>query len=219
MTSGRMLGPALGALLALSVAPPARAGESARARTTDAYVLSRGDHFSIASSTMEELKAARRRYPGDFLWARRAGREYLSQDANLLAEAIACFDTLEETASPRREVEERREELESEQRALEAEQESLDRDADAAADAEAEEADSESAAVSEDADRERETRRRDLESRARDLEARDREIDGAEQRIDRRDDELERAAEARLWRLIDRAIADGSAQPVSAADR
>ena len=212
MTSGRMLGPALGALLALAVAAPARSAEPSSARPSrgDAYVLARGEHFSIGSSTVEELNAAHRRFAGNFLWIRRAGREYLARDLELLAEAFACFEGLDETKEPRRELEARRDELDAEQHAVDAEQEDLDRETDASED----DVELEDASGREDAVRDLETRRREIEKRQQDLEAKERELETAESRIDRREEELERAAEASLWRLVDRAIADGAARRV-----
>ena len=209
MTSGRMLGPALGALLALAVAPSIH-GEPAARR--DSYVLARGDHFSISGGTIEELKTARRRYSGDFLWAVRGGRGYLARDPEFLAEAFACFDGLKETEPQRQALEERRRDLESERNALEHEREALERQSDAAEASE----DSEAATpASDESRRELDAKDRRLDARERDLDSRERELDAAEAKIDRRNDELERAAEARLWGLIDRAIANGIVRPTS----
>jgi len=211
MTSGRMLGPTLGALLALSVASPMRAE---RAPRKDAYVLARGEHFSIASGTIDDLKAARRRYSGDFLWASRSGRAYVIRDPVLLARGLACFDGLEETAPARRALEDRQRDLESKRQALDRERQALEHETDAAADEDAEEA-SEARTASGQSRRAIEARGRELDSRERELDARERDLEAAERKIDRRDDELEREGEARLWRLIDRAIADGTARPAS----
>jgi DNA repair exonuclease SbcCD ATPase subunit len=218
MTSGRMLGPTLGALLALSVASPMR-GE--RAPRKDAYVLARGEHFAIASGTIDDLKAARRRYSGDFLWASRSGRAYVIRDPELLARGLACFDGLEETAPARRALEDRQRDLESKRQALDRERQALERESDAAADEDAEEAsearsaNGQSRRAIEAKGRELDSRERELDSRERELDARERDLEAAERKIDRRDDELEREGEARLWRLIDRAIADGTARPAS----
>jgi hypothetical protein len=53
-----------------------------------------------------------------------------------------------------------------------------------------------------------ENRRRELESRGRELETEERSLEAEERSLDECADALEEA-EARLWRLIDRAIADG----------
>ena len=189
-------------LTALSAAAsPARRPN--RGLEKDAYVLVRGGHWLTTNESIEVVLAIQRKFSGDFLWFRRGGRERIVLDPEILDRARAAFEPLRETEPARADLARRQETLDAEERSLDAEQEDLER---------AEESGDEEAAESDRADRE--TRRRDLEARMHDVEARERALDAEDRELDRREDALERAAEERLWRLIDRAIAEGKAEPL-----
>ena len=53
-------------------------------------------------------------------------------------------------------------------------------------------------------------------SRQRQLEARERELDSIERSLDAREEAIEREAEAKLWALIDSAVAKSLARPAAA---
>jgi chromosome segregation ATPase len=211
MASARFVGPTLAGLLAL-YAVPARAGEAGQPVSRhDSYVLVRGDHgSSISSGSLEDVRATRRRYSGDFLWARRGSREVVIRDSKTLDEAASCFETLRELEPEQQALERRQRDLEKRQNAIDRQQEENDRELDRLSDEDDE--DAAAPAVSEEDRRRLEDRRREIESRARELESEERALETEERTLDERSDALEKEAEARLWRLIDRAIAEGRAE-------
>jgi hypothetical protein len=214
MTSRGMIGGSLGALLLGCMIAPgeAWAGQSkgptlVSDRARDAYVLSRGGHWSSTNGSLEGLRAVQRRFSGEFLWVRRAGKEYLIRDPRTLEEAQSLFAPLRGLDPERTALESRQSRLESKQTALDREQEGLERELDRLTD------------DSEQSDQERarqdlEGRQRELETRMRALEEKERELDSMERSIDERENALEKKAEAELWRLIDGSIARGVARPV-----
>ncbi len=178
----------------------------------DAYILSRGDHTMMTGGTLEDVRAARRRFPGEFLWVRRSGREYFVRDARLIAEAAALFAPLRSLDPDRAALERRHAQFEAEESRLDREEERLDRDLDRIQD-------DERPAAGSDSRNALDRRRRELETRRRSLEEQERELDSAESSLDRREDELEKNSEAQLWRLIDRALEAGLAQPEAPGDK
>jgi len=213
MTSRRLVGGSFGALLlGCMMAPAAAAGQSKGTVLVsdcagDAYVLARGGHWSSTNESLEALRAVQRRFSGEFLWVRRAGKEFLIRDRRTLDEAQSLFAPLRGLDPERAALEPRQSRLGSKQAALDREQEKLERELDRLAD------DSESSGE-ESARKGLERRQRELEARMRALEGEERELDAVEHSIEEREDELERKAEAELWRLIDRSIASGLARPV-----
>ncbi len=181
-------------------------------RREDAYILSRGDHTMMTGGTLEDVREARRRFSGAFLWVRRAGREYVVRDGRLIAEAAALFAPLQSLEPDRAALERRRARFEEEESRLDREEKRLDRDLDRIQD------DERPAAGSESRDS-LERRRRDLETRRRALDEQERDLESADNSIDRREDELEKKAEAQLWRLIDRALEAGLAREKAPGDR
>jgi chromosome segregation ATPase len=206
MAPGRWLGPTLAGLLLISA--PAF-GEDRRQDNRGSYVLSKAEHWSIANGSVEDLRAARRRWHGDFLWASRRGQELLIRDARLLDEAVALFDSLRETEPEQRNLELAQRDLEARRNVVEREQEEIEGELDRLADD-----DSQDAPPAEQARRGLEDRRRRLEERSRALDAEERDLDARERSIDERNDALEKEAEAALWRLIDRAASEGRAEIV-----
>lgn len=213
MSSARILGPTIAGLLVLAAA--AEASPSGQARRPkdcrDSYVLSRGDHWSISGGSLDDLRSTRRRFSGDFLWATRGGREVLIRDPRTLEDVMAAFAPMRETEPEQRALEGKQRNLESRLHDVESEQEDVDRELDRLNDDESDEV---AAPDSDGARRDLERRRRDLESRARVLEHEERELDAQERAIDERTDALEKEAEAKLWSIVDRAIADGRAESV-----
>ena len=213
MASRRMVGGSVTALLlGCLMAPVGAAGGQSKEtilvsdRAGDAYVLSRGGHWSSTNESLEALRAVQRRFSGEFLWVRRAGKEYLIRDHRTLEEAQSLFAPLRELDPERAALRPRQSRLESEQTKLDREQEKLERELDRLTD--------DSEARGEEATRGRlERRQRELESKMRALEGEERELDAVERSIDEREDDLERKAEAELWRLIDRALARGLGRP------
>jgi len=208
----RWAAPALAALLAFSAhaagTAPGRGDHSPGSR--DSYVLSGGEHWSIAGGSLENVRAAKRRWRGDFLWASRKGRELLIRDPRLLEEAAALFEPLRETEPEQKDLERAQRDLESRRNAVEREQE----DVEAGLDRLADDGDSRNSERAGGDRRSLEDRRRRLEDRTRALDAEERGLDARERAIDDRNDALERKAEASLWLLIDRAASEGRAEDV-----
>jgi len=194
----------LGAATAVLAAP--------RSETADAYVLQRGSHTSISGS-LDDLERLRRRFGTDFLWFRRGGAEYVIRDSALITEAETLFSPLEEVSAEQEKLSGKESELDREEEALDSERDDVDADRDeldsadeSAADADADAREAEAAIDEREQTVQEKTR--DLRSRQRDLEAEDR-------RLEAREDELERAAESKLWQLLDATVADGRAQRLS----
>ncbi len=215
MACRRMVGASLGALLlGCMMAPAGAAGRSKGTilvsdRAGDAYVLSRGDHWSSTNASLEACRAVQRRFSGEFLWVRRAGKEYLIRDRRTIDEAQSLFAPLRQLDPERAALERRQSRLEADEAALDRKQEKLERELDRLSD------DSE-LRDEEPVRRRLESRQRELESRMRALEDRERELEAVERSIDRREDDLEEKAERELWRLIDGALDGGLAQSLGA---
>lgn len=175
-------------------------------RHADAYILSRDDQFISTNVSLLQIESVRSGFPGDFLWGRRAGKQFMIRDERTLEEAQRLFDSLRQLDPERETLRRRQERLGSEQEALEREEETLDRELDALDEGE------HRAPAPARSDLER--RRSELSSKMRALEARERDIDADESSLDRRSDALEEKAETALWRLIDRALSQGLGRPV-----
>jgi DNA repair exonuclease SbcCD ATPase subunit len=197
-------------VLTLSLAASETSGEPSRQSPAkrDSYVLVRGNSSSINGS-IEELEALRDVYAGDFLWARRSGAAYVIRDTRLVDQAAALFDTVRQLEPEQADVQRRQELLDREEGSLDREQERLDSEADRRSEQEPDEPAGNGPYPDLEADQ------RALEARQVDLARRQREIEALEQDLDRREEALEKEAEAALWKLIDRAIREGSAAPAS----
>jgi hypothetical protein len=173
----------------------------------DAYVLKQGDHFCSTNISVDALEVMQGRFSGEFLWARRAGREYLIRDARVIEESQSLFAPLQKLDPERSDLERRQSRLGAEEADLESEQEEVEQEVDRL--------DDDSDRRGDDAARRRlEGRKRDLGAKLRALESKERELEVIERSIDQREDALEQKAERELWRLIDKAIAGGLAEPV-----
>jgi diguanylate cyclase (GGDEF)-like protein len=182
-----------------------------KSETSDAYVLQRGAQ-TFVSGSLDDLERLRRKFSGDFLWFRRSGTEYVIQDPDHISEAEDLFSPLE-ALSPEQEelsrqeaaLDREEESIDSERDEIEAEREELD-----ARDESVEDAEAESAAR--DREAELDEREHSLDERSRELRARQRALSSEERKLEAREEELERAAEAKLWQLLDRSIGDGRAE-------
>lgn len=172
------------ALLAVALAAALFFAASAVAGTCDSYVL------HLAGSGSQTISGNLE----DF----RAAKQYLSGDylwARRAGRAYVIGDhALVAQAyaffAPQRE-------LQPKQREVGAEIEALDKEVDAL----------------EDAQDERELTRAE-QARLEELHGRQRELSRREQQLDEREEELDRAAEKKLWQLIDQAVRSGAARPV-----
>jgi DNA repair exonuclease SbcCD ATPase subunit len=179
----------------------ARGEVPAGGRARDAYLLTRREHGLSTNLSLDEFLDLRRRFSGEFLWVRRGGKRFLIRDRAVLGQAQAFFEPLRTLEPEREALQSRQRELADEEALLEQEQEEMDLKAE-----ELEDDHGENAAA---ARRDLKRRQDDLRPRMRRLEARERELDTIERSLDERDDALEKAAEERLWHLIDAALARG----------
>jgi bla regulator protein BlaR1 len=198
----RLLAPVLAAL---ALAPGFGAAEVTirPRRHADAYILARGEHVWSTNCSMQDLRAMRRKLSGTFLWFRRGGDAYVVRDRATLEAAWSLFAPLDALEPERAELRERQHRLAEKERALEKEEAALDRIGDRLSDAD------------EDGPkgREIENKKRVLEERQREIDTLQRPEDERERTLDAREEVIERAAEAELWRLLDRAVSQGIAQP------
>lgn len=226
-----------GALAASAAAPAfaASGGQGSRhtnvhGSTADAYVLSMGHEAMSTNLSLDETESLREKLSGDFLWFRRAGKAYVIEDAATLKEAYGYFAALRDLDPEREDLSRREEALTEKERELDRAQGEIDRQVDRLTDGEAggdTEGDEDSEfMVSDDAapptveeraeiDRELEDlhgQQEALRPRQRELEAKDRELDTAERALDAREEKLERAAEEKLWSLLDAAVKNGTAK-------
>ena len=192
-----MLSAALALMLSASPIAPNRAPR-------DTYTLSRG-HFVSMDGSIDRLEALRDEYGGDFLWIRRGGSRYLVRDPKVLDEAVACFDRVSALEPEQTALERKQQALDREEETLDRRQESLERASESGEDDEDAPAPDPGTAAEQ----------RDIERRQSEIETRQRDLDTVERDLDRREDALEKEAEAALWKLVDRAIRDGAAVPLS----
>jgi hypothetical protein len=188
-------------LAALDPVPGRATDHSDGTPRRDAYVLARGGRWSSTNGSLEELRGLRLKLAGDFLWFRRGGTAYVVRDAAVLHEAFSLFAGFEELEPEQSELQRSQRRLDAEERALDREQEDLERLTDRRSDA----GEGEAGGLA--------RRQRELEARQRAFEAEERRLSEIERSLDERQDAIERRAEAGLWRLIDRAVGEGLAQP------
>jgi len=184
--------------LSISSVGAARAGDvSTRPRRGgDAYAFVIDENTLNGSVSVRDLDSIMRRFPGQYLWLRRNGREYVVLDRKRFDEGRRLFDA----SDPKRRS------LEAAHRNVARREKELDREIDGLEESDAGDVGELDAASRQGRD-ELDARRRALEEESRALEAK-------EQALDRESDAIDRAAEARLWALVDRWIADGTARPL-----
>ncbi len=76
-------------------------------RHADAYVLSCEHHVFSTNASLEEVEVVNSGFSGDFLWGRRAGRQFVIRDARTIEEAQRLFDPVRQL-DPEREALRRR---------------------------------------------------------------------------------------------------------------
>lgn len=170
----------------------------------DAYILAVGDEWTSGAMDLDELVRMRGRQAGDFLWFRRGGKAYRVADEATLRKADGLFAGMralepefEELRRKERKLDAREEELDREEELIEQDLEDLDADEEAGL------------AVDESARRNLESRRETVRARMREVEKEQRQLASVERGLDQREEALETEAEAKLWKLIDEAIAGG----------
>jgi len=165
----------------------------------DAYVLVLGDQSTIMNESIEALETIRGRY-GDVLWFRRHGAAYVVADRGKVEEVRALFE-------PMRALEPDQRDLARRQRLVDRREEAIDRQRDAIEDRD----DDENRA---DRDSSMDQKMGELDNALAEVKAESRRLDEEERALDRRSEALEGAAEAKLWKVIDRWIAAGEAKRV-----
>jgi hypothetical protein len=227
------------ALLAVLAAPAALAApwgprHTGAGSNQDAYVLTLGKDSLSTNLDFDSYARMRQRHSGDFLWFRRGGVGYLIEDPAMLREAQELFAPLRALEPEQKDLSRRQEALSEKEEALDREQDALDSEIDRLTeetgegggdwDDEFSVSDEMQAAPPTDEERaeidrelgELRNQQDALRPRQHELEAKNRELDSEERALDAREEKLERAAESRLWELMDAAIRSGVAKPAEA---
>ncbi|HEY2797538.1 MAG TPA: hypothetical protein VGK26_06580 [Thermoanaerobaculia bacterium] len=197
----------------------------------DAYVLVLGKNMYSTNLNFDSFDRMRDRHSGDFLWFRRNGAGYLVEDPATLREAQELFAPLRALEPEQKDLSRRQEELSEKEEALDRQQDALDSEIDRLTEetgesrgdwddefSVSEEAETAPPTDEEQAEIDREVenlrnRKDALRPRQDEVEAKSRELDAEERALDAREDRLERAAETRLWKLLDDAVRSGAAKP------
>lgn len=224
-------------LFAGLLAPPSLAAQPRHAggdSKLDAYVLTIGNDSLSTNFDFDSYERMRAKHAGDFLWARRGGVGYLIEDPATLREAQELFAPLRALEPEQKDLSRRQEALSEREEALDREQDALDSEVDRLTeetgasggdwDDEFSVSDEMEAAPPTDEDRAEIDRELEqirnqqdaLRPRQREIETQNHELDREERALDAREERLERAAESRLWELIDAAIRSGLARPAAA---
>ena len=156
-----------------------------------AYIFKRGnDSIMRINGSIEEFQRIAKRWPGEYIWVRRNGREYLIRDAAVLAAARNAFAQMEALEPAMREAEKRLRPIEKKFEAIE---ERLD---------ELEDGESPDRQI------------REAERQLRAAEAELREAEGALERIEKEVERREEIAEKKFEEIAIRAIEGGKARRV-----
>ncbi len=171
----------------------------AKERDRFEYVYSRAgnDKISVSHGSLQEMLRIHKRFTGVYLWARLDGDEYLIRDAALLDDArraAAPLDALHAEMKP----------LRKKMKPLEDREEKIDRELDALTDREDDER------LTED----QRDRIRELERSQREVQRELREYEREEERFDHREEVLDKAFDAEIRRIVERAIRSGVAERV-----
>ncbi|HVR38138.1 MAG TPA: hypothetical protein VMU84_03525 [Thermoanaerobaculia bacterium] len=149
------------------------------------YVYARGNVMHASSVRLSSLEKMSKRFGHEFLWTRIGGREYVIRDAATLAETRDLLTPMETTGPQQEALTRRMQKLERRENELEEQ-------------------------IEEREDRE-DRQSPALERELREVEHQLRVLEAEEERLDAEQDAREQAAEARLKRLIERAIRSGIA--------
>lgn len=197
----------------------------------DGYVLTLGKDSLSTNLDFDSYERMRQKHSGDFLWFRRGGVGYLIEDPATLREAQELFAPLRAIEPEQKDLGHRQEALSEKEEALDREQDALDSEIDRLTDETGESggdwddefsvSDETEAAPPTDEERadidrelgELRNQQDALRPRQQELEAKNRELEAQERALDAREEKLERAAESRLWELMDAAIRSGVAKP------
>lgn len=172
-------------LLLLVLAVPSSAADSF------AYIYNRGGgvtHIRSNGNDIETMVELSKRWTGEYVWLKRAGRQYLIRDALVLAEVRAAFAELHAFEPKVRAAEERLRPLE----------ERMDYLSDTLG----------------DDDEERLANRDDLKRQLRKLRPRYEAAERETERLEREHERIEKVSEARFEKIVLRAVRDGKAQLV-----
>jgi hypothetical protein len=204
MSAQGFIGATLGALVLTGSAALAE-------RAPDSYILSEGDTSWCTSASVNDILAVQGRISGRFLWARRAGTEYVVREPGTVDQALALFAPLRLDEPEREELRRKQARLDAERDALENQQQTIEEDLESATDED----------DRTDRSAERAAERRSLEKRQQEVEARlaklterEADLEAEERAVDARDEAREAEVETELWRLIDQSITSGVARPV-----
>lgn len=167
------------------------------------YIYKQGGHTHIRSNAgVESMVARSKRWPGEYVWVKRAGRQYLIRDAATLAEVRKAFAGMHAYEPTVRAAHERL-------RPAERQRDKVERQIDRISDR-----------LGDDEDLDRATRQ-DLERQLRQLEREFRQIEPGyvaeereTERMERELDRLEAIAEERFEKIVLRAISEGRAERV-----
>lgn len=174
-----------------------------------AVPLSAGDRFSyayarpsgnatISKGSLEQVLKLRKRYSGEYLWARLDGREYLIRDAALLSQVRVAFVPLEKLNVPQRALEAKKDPIERRAEQLEDEIDQLtDRDED-----------------DDDLTAAEENRLHVLRSKLRETNRELRVYEQQEQALDEKEEALEVVFDAEIERIVKAAVRNGLVERV-----
>ena len=168
----------------------------------DSYVLTM-DHISLSTNvTVDDIDRLNKKFAGDFLWVRHAGKEFLIRDHALISGAQRLFLPLDSLESEGAEIQEKQIQLEAEQATLDEEQKLIERKLETKSDR----SDAHDLNPERDAT---ERRLSDLKLKMTTLEVRADEIDAAQSAFESRSKAIEFEIEQALWRLVDQALLSG----------
>ena len=214
MISSRPLALSLTLIMLAGSARAASASTWHRDSSHDAYALVQGDHWISSDISSDAVELLRDGDTRNFLWFRRAGRQYRIEDPAVLAQARALFDPLDGLEPEQERLAEQQSALDRRENDLDREDEALDRESDRLDD-DQDDDDQDSSPESEADRRALDDKRQSLSDRQRALESESRALDRLERSLDQREDEIERQAEQKLWNLIDEAVRSGAARPIT----
>jgi Skp family chaperone for outer membrane proteins len=178
-------------ILLLLLAVPLLAGD----RFSYAYSRPSGN-ATISKGSLEQVLKLRKRYTGEYLWARLDGRQYLIRDASALAEVRRAFVPLQQLEPYERALEAKMKPFEDQEERLESELDDLtDRDED-----------------DDDLTAAEEARVRTLRAELRKLRLDLRAFEAEERELDEKEEALEVVFDAEVERIVKRAIRTGVAE-------
>jgi chromosome segregation ATPase len=111
------------AALLLSLAGPVRADDYIFTdRNADAYVLTKNYVSYSTNATSDDILNLNGMFGGNYLWVRRAGKEFVIRDSHTIKDANRLFAALDEMQPEQAALQEARVQLEDDEEALDTEQ-------------------------------------------------------------------------------------------------